>query len=68
MEAFVFLAVIIGVPLVLYIAVVAAGSAVAKPIMRDQRDRQIEKDLRVEVADADARQRAARKLLKERGH
>lgn len=60
-----FLLVIFGVPLAIYIGLVAAGSAVAKPVMRAQHAKDIERDLRREVADADLRQQAARKLLKE---
>jgi hypothetical protein len=65
MEAILFLLVIFGVPLLIYIGLVAAGSAVAKPIMRAQHVKDVERDMRREVSEANLRQQVARKLLSE---
>lgn len=64
--AFIFLLVILGVPLIIFIGLLSAGNAVAKPIMRAQRSREIENDMRRHTFELDEQQRIARKLLKER--
>lgn len=65
MEAILFLLVIFGVPLLIYIGLVAAGSAVARPMFEAQHERDVERDLRREIAEVNLRQRVARKLLDE---
>jgi hypothetical protein len=62
-----FLIVILGVPLLIFIGLLSAGNAVAKPIMRAQRSREIENEMRQYAFDLDEQQRIARKLLDERG-
>lgn len=65
MEAILFLLVIFGVPLLIYIGLVAAGSAVAKPMKQAQHVKDVERNMRREVAEANLRQQVARKLLDE---
>ena len=65
MEAILFLLVIIGVPLLIYIGLVAAGSAVAKPMFDAQHEKDVEREIRREVAEANLRQKIARRLLDE---
>lgn len=65
MEAFIFLLVLFGVPLLIVIGLLAAGNAVARPIMRAQHERDVERDMRQAVADANLQQQIARRLLSE---
>ena len=65
MEAFIFLLILFGVPLAIGIALLAAGNAVARPIMRAQRERDVERDIRHQVAEANLHQQVARRLLGE---
>lgn len=65
MEAILFLLVIFGVPLLIYIGLVAAGSAVAKPMFDAQHEKDVEREIRREVAEANLRQKIARRLLDE---
>lgn len=65
MDALGFLLVLFGVPAAIFAVGYLLLCAAARPALRAQRDRQIERDLRVEIADASARQTAARKILRE---
>jgi hypothetical protein len=65
MEGILFLLVIFGLPLLIYIGLVAASSAVAKPMFEAQHERDVERDMRREVSEANLRQQIARKLLDE---
>jgi len=65
MEGILLIVGLLGIPLIIYIGAVAAGSAVAKPIMRAQHVKEVERDMRHEVAEANLRQQVARKLLNE---
>lgn len=65
MEALLFLLVIFGVPLLIYIGAVAAAGAAARPFMDAQHAKDVERSMRREVAEANLRQQLARKLLDE---
>jgi hypothetical protein len=64
-EAILFLLVIFGVPLLIFIGLVSAGNAVARPMMEAQHVKDVERSMRREVAEANLRQQIARKLLDE---
>lgn len=65
MEGILLILGLIGVPLLIYIGLVSAGNAVARPFMEAQHEKDIERDMRREVKDANLRQDIARKLLNE---
>ncbi|MBN9151517.1 MAG: hypothetical protein J0H56_08875 [Micrococcales bacterium] len=62
-----FLLVIIGLPLLIFIGALIAGNALAKPVFKEQRSKDMERELRWAFEDANEQQRIARKLLKEYG-
>ena len=65
MEGILLLIGLVVIPLLIFIGLFLAGSAVAKPVLEAQHVREIERDMRREVDDANLRQQVARKLLRE---